>query len=189
MENRENQQQITETDKAWLAGFIEGDGSISMGFHLVNAKKSSSQKFACKPTISVHNTDALLIEKALCLFQQIANKTPYVQDNIGNYKGSTLDVISLKLMGMACVLQVLKVIYPYLYGSKAGKARMMITFIEHRLEKERQRGTSGKFTPGYDLEDIIIMKWFYEHTEPKGEKRNKAIGEMLRDYTQDLKRG
>ena len=36
-----NQQEISEVEKAWLAGIIEGDGSISMGFLSIRVQGES----------------------------------------------------------------------------------------------------------------------------------------------------
>lgn len=176
MNDRDNQQKITEVEKAWLAGLIEGDGAIGMGFHsnfVVNRPKG----FAVKPCISLTNQDARLIEKFSELVLAICDKNVRICEVLGRYENSRPSM-SANLVGMESVARVLREIGQYLVGDKAAKARLLLKFIDSRLSRQRtQRGN-----PPYNLDELTVIKDFYELVRRKGGKRNPEIGEILNDY-------
>lgn len=179
-----NPLEITEIDKAWLAGVIEGDGSLMMGFHQQHdRKKNGKRSFAVKPTINFSNQDIKLIERVANLFHGLTGKQPRIRELPGSYEHSR-EVITLELAGMQSVCVVLDALIPYFVGDKLSKARLLQIFIKSRL---------GKFGPGihgilpYDGDELVIIKRFYETTGPrKGGKRNPVIGEILREQMRDL---
>lgn len=181
MEDRDNQQEITETDKAWLAAMIEGEGHISMGFHKYNGAKGR-RRFAVKPTIGFANQDELLIEKVASLIKAIGAKGTLIREVRGHYEHSR-NSMKVTLCGMTAVLRVLENLIPYLVGSKVAKARLLAEFIKSRLARDR----THQGNPYYNEEELLIIEKFYQNTQRKGGKRNPEIGEILRDYMCNLK--
>lgn len=182
-----NQLEIAETEKAWLAGVIEGDGSMGMGFYQQHDRKmktNGQRSFACKPTIMFSNQDIKLIERVAHLLELITGKIPRMRDEISNYPNGR-STMSLTLVGIKAVEVTLRTLMPYLVGDKLSKARLIHRFAESRIARGVRHGFSG-YTP-YNDEELSIVRYLYEHTSSrKGGKRNPVIGEILRDYTQDL---
>ena len=178
-----NPQEITETDKAWLAGIIEGDGALGMAFQVQRA--THPRTFAVKPYVSFCNQDALLVEQVVCMFYVLSGKNVHLREVAGNYEHSR-STISLELHGMASVKAVVDAIMPYLRGEKAARARMLHRFLESRFERHGGvRGPQTSATP-YNGEELTIIKNLYESGRRKGGKRNPLIGDILRDYTRAI---
>ena len=182
-----NQLEIAETEKAWLAGVIEGDRSMGMGFYQQHDRKiktNGQRSFACKPTITFSNQDIKLIERVAQLLELITGKVPRVRDEISNYPNGR-SMMSLTLVGIEAVEVTLRTLIPYLVGDKLSKARLIHRFAESRIARGISKGFSG-YTP-YNEEELTIVRYLYEHTSSrKGGKRNPVIGEILRDRTRDL---
>lgn len=177
-----NPLETAETEKAWLAGVIEGDGAIGLGFQAQRA--TAPRRFAVKPDISFSNQDALLIEKVVNLFSALSGKNAYIREQLGSYDRSH-PVISVRLTGMAAVKVVLEAILPYMCGEKQARARLLHRFISSRFERHQGRGNGASKTP-YNEEEIVIIKTIYERGVRKGGKRNPDIGGILNDYTRDI---
>mgnify|MGYP001560900035 CR=1 FL=1 len=176
MENRDNQQATSETDKAWLAGAIEGDGSISMGFQK-SPRANNKEGFAAVPSISFCNQDSLLIERVVYLLKEMGQKNVYIREVKGNYENSR-DTMSVRLTGLRSVLNVLQAILPYLIGDKTAKTRLLISYLNSRLSRTR----TEQGNPPYNEMELLLIERFYENTARKGGRRNPDIGRVLRDY-------
>ena len=176
-----DQQEITATDKAWLAGVIEGDGSIGMGFHQQHdRKKNGSRAFAVKPAITFANQDMKLIERVAFLLESITGKVPRIKEERSNYPNGR-GCVQLYLTGMQAVDEVLRALLPYFVGDKLSKARLLQRFTASRLNGAFGKGIKG--IAEYSNDELVIIKTFYEVTAPrKGGKRNPVIGEILRDF-------
>lgn len=197
-----NPQAIPETEKAWLAGVIEGDGSLGMGFQLQNGygksrifgnpanydefEKSKNgkgyQRFAVKPSIQFSNQDGLLIESVCNLFIRICKKQPLIRESKGQYENSR-SVLSVGLYGLQAVFDVLEAILPYLHGEKQARARLLFRFISSRFARHKHlgRGNGASKVP-YNSDELLIIRQFYETGRRKGGKTNPEIGRVLTDY-------
>lgn len=178
-----NPQEITEIDKAWLAGVIEGDGALGMGFQVQRA--TQPRTFAVKPYVAFCNQDALLIEQVVYMFFALSGKNVHLREVAGHYEHSR-STISLELHGMASVKAVVEAIMPYLRGEKAARARLLHRFLASRFE--RHAGVHGPQTSAtpYNEEELVIIEKLYESGRRKGGKRNPLIGEILRDYARAI---
>lgn len=172
-----NPQEIQETDKAWLAGIIEGDGAIGMGFH---EPTKSGRLIAAKPSVSFSNQDSLLIERVSALISRLSGKHPQIRENQPGGFQSSRTTMHVVLVGMEAVMRVLLSIEPYLVGNKGAKARLLTQFIASRLSKGINRKGYRGYQP-YDKDELMIMKSF---AEVKG-GRNPRFLEILNDYTRD----
>jgi hypothetical protein len=180
--DRDNQQEIPEVEKAWLAGIIEGDGSIGMGFQ-ESPRAGGVRGFAVKPTIAFSNQDVLLVERVTQLLKALSGKNAMLRELAGNYPGS-FPTMTVSLVGMKAVQAVLEAIHPYLYGMKSAKSRLLRQFLESRMARIR----TAQGNPAYNEEELIVIQKFYRDTRRKGGKRNPEIGKILNDYMCAIKR-
>ncbi len=119
---------VTETDRAWLAGIIDGEGHLGL---FTNQEKDGSTKI--KPVVNFVNTDMAIVNKALSILQQ-AECTPYIVKRIhknSNHK----DCIEVKASSTVQIEKWLKLVSPYLYGMKKHKAEILLRYISRRMEK------------------------------------------------------
>lgn len=176
MEDRDNQQEIHETDLAWLAGAIEADGSVGMGFQK-SSGANGKKLFATKPNIAFTNQDALIIEKVSKIVQQVAGKNMFVREVKSGYPNGDSSM-SLILTGLRAVRDALTAIEPYMVGVKGAKARLLMTYLNSRLSRQR----TGQGNPPYNHDELLIIKHFNDITKRKGGKRNPDVVKILRDY-------
>ncbi len=179
-----NPQETIEVDKAWLAGVIEGDGSIGMGFHLFKSP-NLIKRFAVKPTISFSNQDGLLIERVVHLLAALSGKNPRIREvPSGSERGRSSMWVALT--GMESVQSVLQAIMPYLQGEKAARARLLHQFIASRMERHKGRGPLASRTP-YNEEELLLIQQCRKYCRGKGGRLgNPEIDRILNEYTRAI---
>jgi hypothetical protein len=165
-----------DTDIAWLAGAIEADGSVGMGFH--KTKLKSREGFAVGPAITFTNQDALLIEAVEAIMFYVCGKRPQLRAVNTNYENGRYSM-ALTMRGQPAVLALLLALVPYMRGEKGAKARLLISFINSRQSKKRVRG----HTP-YDRSELGIIVDFYDRVQRKGGKRNLAVRQIIQQQVE-----
>ncbi len=121
---------ITEIERAWLAGIIDGEGSISL---FSNQEKSGSIKI--KPVINFVNTDLGIVNEALSILHKAGCK-PYIVNRRQSTKNSRhRDVVEVKASSVPEVKKFLELVAPYLKGEKKHKAEILLRYVSRREEK------------------------------------------------------
>ena len=121
---------MQNTDFAWLAGFMEGEGTFS----IYHQKRKGRDGDLLRATVSVENTDPALIQHSVEIFESIgctmhistcmkAKSTKMV------YRIGTANAIYVKV--------ICEVLIPYLFGEKLAKAKLLLSFVSKRLEKRQ----------------------------------------------------
>lgn len=121
---------VTETERAWLAGIWDGEGSISL---FENTEKDGSLKL--KPVVNMVNTDMGIINKVLDILSR-ASCNPYIvnrRQSIRNPKHK--DVIEVKFSSVVNIKGILELIEPYLEGTKKHKAQILLRYVNRRVDK------------------------------------------------------
>jgi hypothetical protein len=135
---------VTETDRAWLAGIIDGEGSLSL---FTNQEKDGSTKI--KPVLNFVNTDMAIVNKALSILEE-AGCSPYIVKRV--YKNPLhKDCVEVKATSQVQIEKWLVLILPYLFGIKKQKAEILLRFIRRRMEKRSEVGRNDLAT--YSKED------------------------------------
>lgn len=121
-----NQQVRLECLKYWLAGLIDGEGCIALYW------KRQGKYENIEPIVSISNTDQHLLDAA----EQVINML-----GVGTYrqKGKTAD--ELKVKGFKRVYKFLPHICDLLI-SKRDEAKVVLQFIESRIQSGKVRGYS-----------------------------------------------
>lgn len=143
-------QQAKDTDLAWLAGIIDGEGSILLGskghfgeykgFHGINIGASIYITNTCGNIIN--KCDDVL--KSLGINCRIAEKNPTSRGHA---------VLRVELGKMSLIKILLESIMPYLV-SKIGQAKLVHKFVSQRMLKGKKQ---------YDEEDIAVITLFYDN--------------------------
>ncbi len=165
--DRDNRQATsTEMEIAWLAGIIEGEGTLMMGLW----QREENRKPKVGLQVKVYNSDAGIIRKCAEILESIAigfhlkeREMPPVArpDGEGSYRANA-PMLTLTVSRLDSVDRVLKAIRPYLFGEKAARADLMMSFLERRFAKFESE-SMGKRAP-YDADDLRIVLRFTQGT-------------------------
>ncbi len=184
-----NQQEIpTDGELGWLAGVIEGEGSITMNVRHKTWK--GWQGIGVDLGISICNKDAGIIEKCTRILHKLGT-TPHVCEGHSApikamlkdgtekvYHNPQRPLLQLQLSRMGSIKLVLTTIEPFMGGDKKHRARLIIDFVDRRLARKGAHTKGG--ASWYDDYDWKIVTQFYKLT---GGKLPPQVEELLRDYT------
>jgi len=144
----DNQQAtVSEIEKAWLAGLIDGEGSITCSYP--NGRNNSPS-----PRLTITNTDFELIEKAVSICQRIGGNPHVHEKPRSNPKHSKAK--DILILGHAKLLNILPAVLPYMTGRKGKAALYLYRFCESRYAK----GNINKLTNAdrlYSEEEINFI--------------------------------
>lgn len=152
----------TEMEIAWLAGIIEGEGTLMMG--LWRRDEKSKPKVGLQ--VKIYNSDAGIVRKCAEILESIAigfhlneREMPAVRkpEGEGTYRANA-PMLTLTVSKLDHVDKILKAIKPWLFGDKAARADLMLRFLERRFEKF-ESDSMGKRAP-YDADDLRIVLQF-----------------------------
>jgi hypothetical protein len=174
---------VKDTDIAWLAGAIEADGSVGMGFHA--HKLARKDGFAVKPVVTLTNQDEAIISHALTLFTELSGKAPRVilinvrKTGYQNSKPS----LGISLVGQGAVFRFLTALAPFMIGAKKHKAELLLKFLESRLRRRSLIGVrKGSGQAPYNSEELGTIIDFYDVAQRKGGRRNPAVRRIITEY-------
>jgi hypothetical protein len=148
-------QQVTQTDLAWLAGIWDGEGTISI--RRVVQKKAKTPQYS--PRVCVVNTDTKIISKVRSLLDSIGVRYYFAERDPGSFPGSNKQqwVISIDTLSHAKTFLVH--IRPYLIG-KSFQADCILEFCERRL-KVANRKMHNNNVRAYDEKDYKLVENVY----------------------------
>jgi len=186
MMDKDNQQQtVNDFEIGWIAGLIEGEGSICLHIHKRNGR---SQNIRVTPRVIVTNTDKEMIEKYINILDRL-NIGKWVRhtkpNNVstlfklnGKKTNKFKDITYVHVDGFKRLSKLLPLIAPHIAGEKKIRAELLIKFISNRIRKSELYKVARNFR--YDQEDVDIMLDFLSHTNsPNIDK----ISRMLNEYT------
>lgn len=124
-------QQVTQVELAWLAGFIDGDGCLAI--YKQNDRKTRRIDNTFYVSLSITNCEEELILKSRDIIRKLGVNT-YIRSS--NRKGVKRDVYELKTKRMVSLSRVLPSLIPYLTGSKKKRAELVVEFCESRINQK-----------------------------------------------------
>jgi len=185
-----NQQENPSTEElAWLAGIIEGEGSISM-----NARKKSWNGWngiGVDVNITIANTDSGIIYKSVGIFRKLGVEpkilekdcNPIVGANGRTYHNPEKVIMYISVGKFASAHSILTAIIPFMAGQKLNRAKLMVEFIGRRMSKPKIRDYKGQSQSTYDQGDWALVSKFYDET---GAKLLPEVRVILNDYTKGV---
>lgn len=171
MSGHEDNQQATPTESeiAWLAGVIEGEGTLMMSLWMRNENRDTKPKVGLQ--VKIYNSDAGIMRKACEILERLAvgfhlrereMKPMLKPDGDGHYH-PTAPMLTITISNLAMVRKILKTIRPWLFGDKGARADLMLKFLDRRFAKYDDQ-SMGKRAP-YDAGDIRIVHQFTKSTK------------------------
>lgn len=128
---------VKDTDLAWLAGIIDGEGSVSM---------SLGKNGYYNPMVHVVNTDMAIIDAVADIYNRMGARFHFHVRKI-NHLGKR-PVACLQISSGPELEKFLPQIIPYLRSVKARKASAMLEFVKSRNPKRNAgKNDSRAYTP------------------------------------------
>lgn len=115
---------LSEWERGYLAGIIDGEGTITLGIQA----EYKLNKIYFKPKITISNTNKKLMN---WISPKMTIKTIFAQRNRKNRKWK--DCYNIEMNGYK-ILPILKMLYPYLIIKKEN-CKILINWIERRKNK------------------------------------------------------
>jgi hypothetical protein len=142
--------EIKDTDVAWLAGIIDGEGNI--GFE---TRSKVGSNITCR--LVVTNTDVAIINNVKRIYSEIGiinycNKRKRNQRKDGYVRRVCYDLQVHRLRELKVILEI---IIPYLVGQKKDRAELALSYCNIRISK-RSRVSCNKHAK-YGEEELQIV--------------------------------
>lgn len=150
---------LKETDIAWLAGFIDADGSIRLK---KGAKNENKNQHSLIPHVTISNVCVLTLNHVVSILNELTANVRSSRKKPTKAAHSTLH--NIDVMGMMQTQPVIEAVLPFLV-TKRLEGMLVLKFIE------RRKGRLHRNKP-YDAEDYLI------HEALKYLKKSRH----LRDY-------
>lgn len=125
-----------ETELAYLAGIIDGEGTVTLEWSGRRAKRSLMP--GLRPTVHITNTDEILIQHCLNVLKKF-NIKPQIRSQPVGYKSRKKRCYWLKIQGLSRVKKLLEPIKPFLIV-KSAQAALLLEFINHRGDPRLAKG-------------------------------------------------
>lgn len=127
MDNK--QATLHETDLAYLAGIIDGEGWVGL------QKRIMGKWVTYKPALRITNTDANIINRVYEIWEMLG-VTGHIYENEQNPSITNGKMImNLQLNKQSVIKVVLESVIPYLVGKKA-RAIMLLRFLDKTVDRE-----------------------------------------------------
>lgn len=163
MDNPQGTLPVSETEKAWLAGIIDGEGSVILSLQ-VNGHKL----IGALPEVHVGNTEQVMIEaigdiyNRLSVGRHISRRKLSSTNGITGQRGmSYKDLYVVAVVGFLRVRKLLPHILPYLVTSKKQKTELLLRYVEQRCVRIYPEGENRGSRQGrkatYSLADVRLM--------------------------------
>ncbi len=120
--------QVTDAEIGWLAGMIDGEGSIAI--QRCHHNTPSGRKGYYSPRCQVVNTDPALIATVVDLLTRFEVRF-YITTNGSSDRRKEL--FTIRVDGMEDIARLLAVVTPHLRGEKYARARLLMQYVTARM--------------------------------------------------------
>lgn len=191
MDTDNQQQTVSDLEVGWLAGIIEGEGTIGLQIH---KRKGRNQQMRVTPRVIISNTDKEIIEKCVNILDGIGVGKWVHMTRANNKKVSSLfalngadgkryrDMHQIQIDGFKRLRLLLPAIRPALFGEKRHRADILLRLISNRMAKCKESEKASNIS--YDEEDVKTMLEFVKIT--KSPNYDKIAG-MLNEHTREAR--
>jgi len=172
---------VSEAEKGWLAGIIDGEGCVTLFFGVRRSGKMNN----VSPQIIVGNTDKALIDRYADILGRlgvgvyVTQRKPQYRTGIDGAmpkKSKYKDLYVASTTGFLRCKKLLEVIADSLITDKRVRAFLILELINQRLDSCVKNGKFSN-TP-YTVED---MRLIWRISELISTKHSSAIKGLLRD--------
>lgn len=184
--------QATDAELGWLAGIIDGEAWLGMSVETEHWYRVgyNTRQSSIKVEIKVTNCDPEIVYKTAAIMQKL-DVNPYIRTQGAPTKVNHKQVYEVSTKRMAPVQRILTAVQPYLVGSKAERAALILRFIELRQNNPGIRnpaytegGSGGRKGPAtlrpYTDEELALVEQCRALQSRKGaSETTRATGEAM----------
>lgn len=140
-----NQQEtISDIEMSWLAGILDGEGSIGIS-RLISHRKNAT----LTPRISIGNTNMEIINHVISILKKIPI-TMFIEKRQKVNNKNWKEAVVIQISHISGVKDLLNKVTPFLIGKKS-QAVLLLSFVNSRMklyeELNRTPGKGGRGTP------------------------------------------
>lgn len=161
-----------EVEFAWLAGIIDGEGSLA-----VDMKFANNDKWYIRPSVRVYNTDVRMIQKIARIYVDL-NVAFYYNVNMKR-KEHYKNQIGIGVASQVSVLKILEGVMPYL-ANKQDAAQKIVEIIKYVQAQPKGGNTWHHDYPTDETFQRLLAEWNSAkvfHIDPSTTSRK--AGEIL----------
>ena len=152
-----------ERSLAWLAGILDGEGSIS-----VQVYNLPDKRVRLTPFISLPNTDMAILLEVERIFAEIGVESRRCKKPITGNIGGKLTVEIIRVDGMRPVRKALEIVGPYLISGKRRNAEVILKYLDSRLKGGIKRDAKGQIRRSeYTRAEIELIASIRTHPSAK----------------------
>jgi len=139
---------ITNEQLAWLAGIVDGEGTITVW------KYQCRKSFTYRPIVAIYNTDLNIISECAKIFDALK-----VSAHLNSHKVKKRKLCYvIETKKLSSIKIILESILPYLIGKKS-RAELTLRFVNSRLaaiQKLRSKGIQSNNIPYTEEEGSLV---------------------------------
>jgi hypothetical protein len=155
-------QQVTQTDLAWLGGIWDGEGHFSI--RRTKLKKSNTPQYS--PRLGVTNSNVQILTKVRQILDVLGIKYYFREKPEGGFEGSKKQTWVIAIETMENSIRLITAIRPYLVG-KCFQADCIVEYCENRL-KFVSRKMSNKKRKYSAIDYELVRKVFEANGDIRG---------------------
>lgn len=168
---------ISKTERAYLAGLWDGEGSITLCKSIRKEKKNYKSRLNASIVFTNTNLEIIeWVEKRLAMIGATFHRyTVSVKNNPEKWKSRSKDCYRLTARNRESVERTLKMLIPFLIAKKE-QAQIVLAFVRSRKEQmKKTKGRPSNTTPyteqEFELERRVRKLNKYGKSEPPETKR------------------
>ena len=167
---------------AWLAGVIDGEGTVCLGYVRSGARSGKKISVLGRFEVAIGNTDEAMLNEVMRISDVLGIGYAYVHDRVRRRNDKPCNRVVF--MSKKRVREILTVTYPYLV-TKRERAEIMLRAIQHRDRSQISYGSrlgtwrGGGYTPV--LEDNKFVGYVAEMVRLNRRGRNDGVVEPTPD--------
>jgi len=155
-------QQVTQTDLAWLAGIWDGEGHFSI--RRTKLKKSNTPQYS--PRLGVTNSNIQILTKVRQILDALGIQYYFREKDQGGFEGSKKQTWVVAIETMTNAVKLITNIRPYLIG-KWFQADCIVEYCENRLRfASRKMSNKDRKYSARDYE--LVQKVFEANGDIRG---------------------
>lgn len=172
-----------EGEIAWLAGIIEGEGTLCMSMW-TRASYAKDRRPKIGLQVKIYNSDAGIIRKAASILEILAvgfhlkerDMPPMAKFGGSGQYAPNAPMLTLTVSNLSAVRRVLQTIRPWLFGEKSARADLMLQFLERRFAKYETQGMGKR--AAYDTGDVRLVLAFAKNGRGDVKTVERVLNEL-----------
>lgn len=127
--------QVTESRLGWLAGILDGEGSVIM------AKVKRAWGYNYSPRIAITNTDEEIVREVEAILNALGIR--YYYSNRASGGLGTKPIVDIILTRLQDLADLIKLLAPHTVGIKKQRMLIMLQFLLSRITKKHLNGKNS----------------------------------------------